>query len=221
MCHRVWVIRCNIMVESFSLTKLLNIANHFPHLKLRARLAAAGHRQFRGVLESAQLTSSQYSRWPCICPQNSSMSSFCPAWFGDPRTARYFRPSTVASQLPGLPSTIVPPASVRMTQPAQTSHAQQPPSQYKSRFPHATAQRFNAAEPMLRIERTIAPPSPLVLPSFSNVRTFVTQLLPALSEPHSTPMRAFSRPFNGSRLLALRGSLVLRFKYAPSPRMAE
>ncbi|GLA65220.1 hypothetical protein AtubIFM54640_006969 [Aspergillus tubingensis] len=107
---------------------------------------------------------------------------------------------------------MTPPASVSITQPAQTSQAQQPPSQYMSKVPAATAQRFSAAEPMLRIERTIAPPSSFARPSFSKVRTFVSQLAPVLSEPHSIPTSEFSRPFNGPISSPFKGSLVVRFK---------
>lgn len=58
--------------------------------------------------------------------QNSSTISFCPA--GAARTAMYLRPSTAGDHPPGFASTTMPPASVRMSQPAATSQAQQPPS---------------------------------------------------------------------------------------------
>src|SRR5450432_2789287 len=93
----------------------------------------------------------------------SSTISFCP--LGAPLTARYVLPSIVGSQSPGLPSTIMPPASTRIHHPAHTSQAQHPPSQKTSCCPDATSTRLIAADPPERILCTIAPPSSLLAAS--------------------------------------------------------
>src|SRR5689334_4510270 len=148
------------------------------------------------------------SNLPSTNDQNSSTTSFCPS---PPLTAMYLLSSILGSQFPGFASTIMPPASFRMTQPAHTSQAQHPASQYTSSPPSATPHRFNAAEPKERRPWTMPPPSSLVAASLANVFDFTAKSFPPRSLPHSTATRQLLSPSNLRCPSPASGSFVSRF----------
>ena len=80
-----------------------------------AKASTVGH----NLQKEATPLQGPYDNLPSMYPQNSSTTSL-PAPL---LTARYLRPSTAGSQFPGLPSAMMPPASLTMSQPAHTSHA--------------------------------------------------------------------------------------------------
>ena len=92
----------------------------------------------------------------------------------------------------------MPPASVKIHQPAATSQAQQPPSQNISCCPVATAAKLSAAEPIHLREWTIAPPLSFDAASLVNTLLFSSKLFPVLSLPHSAPTKHVLKSFNGS-----------------------